>query len=569
MDGNLVRVDMRSLIVRYEALSERYQRLGGRALTSQIIVHEVPPTCDPLGPHNKLVIAPGLLAGTVASSTGRLSIGAKSPLTGGIKESNAGGTVAEGLARLGVRAVVVEGVPHLGTSGGGLFVLEVGPSGAKLVHAPDLKGLSTYAAAERLSAMYGPKVDFIVIGPAGEMRLVASGIAVSDPDGLPSRFSARGGLGAVMGSKGLKAVVVDRGSLPRPSVADNKAYKEAINRYTKAILDAPQTEVYRRLGTAATIEVTNTLGGLPTRSFTTGRFAMAGLIAGPRMRDLILERGGKLSRSCMPGCVIGCAKEFPCREGSTVSLEYETLCLLGSNCEIGDLDTIAALNRLCNEYGLDTIEVGAAVGIAMQAGLIEFGDGDAAVDLVKEVGKGSPLGRLIGSGAVVVGKVLGISNVPAVKGQSMAAYEPRAIKGLGVTYATSPMGADHTAGNTLRVPIDHSSANGQVEASRGAQIDAAVYDTLGVCLFVGPGLKRSLDLLVALVNARYGWNWVGDDLRALGKAILRAEIAFNRRAGISECEDDLPEFFRENPNPATNTVFDVSKEELSQVLTNM
>ncbi|MGE5572735.1 MAG: aldehyde ferredoxin oxidoreductase C-terminal domain-containing protein [Bacteroidota bacterium] len=569
MDGNLVRVDMRSLIVRYEALSEPYQRLGGRALTSQIIAHEVPPTCDPLGPHNKLVIAPGLLAGTVASGTGRLSIGAKSPLTGGIKESNAGGTVAEGLARLGVRGMVVEGVPQPGASGGGLFVLEVGPSGAKLVHAPDLRGLSTYAAAERLFAMYGPKVDFIVIGPAGEMKLAASGIAVSDPGGSPSRFAARGGLGAVMGSKGLKAVVVDRGSLSRPSVADNKAYKEAIDRYTKAILDAPQTEVYRRLGTAGTIEVTNTLGGLPTRSFTTGRFAMAGLIAGPRMCDLILERGGKLPHRCMPGCVIRCAKEFPCKDGSAVSLEYETLCLLGSNCEIGDLDTIAALNRLCNEYGLDTIDVGGAVGIAMQAGLIEFGHGDAAVDLVKEVGKGSPLGRLIGSGGVVVGKVLGIPNVPAVKGQFMAAYEPRAIKGLGVTYATSPMGADHTAGNTLRMPIDHGLANGQVEASRSAQIDAAVYDTLGVCLFVGPGLKGSLDLLVALVNARYGWNWVDDDLRALGKAILRAEIAFNRRAGIPECEDDLPEFFRGNPNPATNTVFDVPKEELSQVLTNI
>ena len=194
----------------------------------------------------------------------------------------------------------------------------------------------------------------------------------------------------------------------------------------------------------------------------------------------------------MPGCTIRCSNNYADANGESIvsPLEYETIGLMGSNLGIDDLDKIARLNWMVNDLGLDSIEIGAALGVAAKAGLMKFGDYERAEELIVEIKQNSPLGRLLASGATITGKVLGIEQVPAVKGQAMSAYEPRAIKGTGVTYATSPQGADHTSGLTIRAKVNHLDPNGQAALSRTFQINMAGYDTLGACIFAGCGFRH-------------------------------------------------------------------------------
>jgi len=252
--------------------------------------------------------------------------------------------------------------------------------------------------------------------------------------------------------------------------------------------------------------------------------------------------------------------------------EYETIWSHGGNCGIDDLDSIAMLDRLDDDYGLDTIEMGATIGVAMEAGLAKFGDAEAAINLVKEVGKGTPLGRILGNGAAVTGKVFGVERVPVVKGQAMPAYDPRAIQGIGVTYATSTMGADHTAGyavatNIMKVGgyVDPLKPEGQVELSRNLQIATAAVDATGMCLFVtfaALDQPETFQALIDMLNAFYGLSFTADDVTELGKSILKNERDFNTRAGFTAEHDRLPEFFMKEPLPSHNITFQVKDEDL-------
>ena len=283
----------------------------------------------------------------------------------------------------------------------------------------------------------------------------------------------------------------------------------------------------------------NSFGALPTSNFSVGQFEEVETISGEYMRDVILERGGdgEPTHACMPGCTIRCSNNYADADGKSIvsPLEYETIGLMGSNLGIGDLDTIAKLNWMVNDLGLDSIEIGAALGVAAKAGLMEFGDGERAVELIDEIRQNTPLGRLLGSGATITGKVLGVEQVPAVKGQAMSAYEPRAIKGTGVTYATSPQGADHTSGLTIRAKINHLDPNGQAAISRTTQINMAGYDTLGACIFAGFGFAAAPETIRDLLNSRYDWNVGADILQVLGRESLKLEREFNRRGWIYQC----------------------------------
>jgi aldehyde:ferredoxin oxidoreductase len=272
--------------------------------------------------------------------------------------------------------------------------------------------------------------------------------------------------------------------------------------------------------------------------------------------------------ACAPGCVIRCSNIYPDKDGNylTASLEYETLCLMGSNLGIDCLDTIARIDRKCDDYGLDTIELGNAIGVAMYAGVAEFGDGKAALELVDEVIKGTVLGRVLGQGCVVCGKVFGVQHVAASKGQGMAGYDPRTTKGFGVTYATSPMGADHTAGNLFpgRMGVTYYLKDGQIEASRGIQIMTAVSDSLGLCIFTGtlpPDMERISNLLTCATGKTFS---VEDTLR-IGEETLRTELSFNRKAGFTEKDDRIPEFFKKEELPPNKYLFDIDDEELDKV----
>ncbi len=538
--------------------------LGGRAFTSHWVSSHVEPGSEPLGKRTQLVIAPGLLAGTPASSVHRLSVGAKSPLTGGIKESNAGGNVAYKLARLGIKAIILED----GQKKNEWTILRIGPKGVTFEPVAELLGKGTEESASAIHARFGKDVAFMVIGPAGESRLSTAAILNSDREGFPARICGRGGMGAVMASKGIKAIVIDDSGMNAVSLSDERRFLESSRTYHKYLKETPQTsEVYTKFGTAAMVDVTNELGGLPTRNFSCGRFDGADKINGRTIYKTIIQRGGDPSHACMPGCLIRSSNIYVDKSGRPIvrSLEYETLVMFGPNCGIDDLDELAMMNRLCNDIGVDSIDTGGAIGIAMEAGLISFGDIAGTKRLIEEIRQNTLLGRVLGQGGATTGRILGVRRIPAVKGQIMAAYEPRAIKGHGVTFATSTMGADHTAGFTIREGLHSHKKEGQVEASGRMQVNGMIYDSLGLCLFAHAAIRDHHELLAELVNGRWGTDLTALDLRAIAIKILEEEREFNRRAGLGTSSDRLPEIFYEEANPSSGTVFDVPPCELDEI----
>jgi len=551
-----------------------YEGMGGRGLTSAVVAREVPPDAHPLGAANKLVIAPGLLSGTAAAMSGRLSVGCKSPLTGGIKEANAGGETADALARLGYAAIVFEGKPPKDA----LFTVVITKEGVDIRPAEELRGLGNYDTVERLKATFGDKVAIISIGPAGEMKLPAASIACTDTELHPTRHAGRGGVGAVMGAKGVKAIVLDAAGIPHRQPKEPERFAAANRVWIEGMKKHAVTgEALPAYGTNVLANIINEAGGYPTENFSVGTFAGTAKISGETEAALETERGGLATHACHSGCVIRCSGIFVDKDGRYVTKqpEYETVWAHGADCGIDDMDTIAMLDRLDDDIGLDTIEMGATIGVAMAGGLLDFGDGPRAVELMKEVGKGTPLGRLIGSGAAITGRVLGVEHVPVVKGQALPAYDPRAIQGMGVTYATSPMGADHTAGyavatNILKVGgfVDPLKPEGQAELSRNLQIATAAIDATGMCLFIAFAIldqPETFQALLDLLGAFNGSAVTADDVTALGKKVLDTERDFNRRAGFSAADDRLPAFFRTEPLAPHNVTFQVKDEELDAV----
>jgi aldehyde:ferredoxin oxidoreductase len=570
----IVRVNMDDLSVKVESVPKEYQGLGGRGLTSTIVASEVPPKCDPLGPENKLVIASGLLNNTSAPNAGRLSVGCKSPLTGGIKESNSGGVVGTKFGRMGIAAVVVSGKPK----GKGLYKLILTKDGGKLEPADDLKGLGNYDTVTKLTAKYGEKTGYMSIGQAGEMLLKAASIAVTDRENRPTRHAGRGGVGAVMGSKGLKAIVVDDTGGKFPKAVDPEGFKAASKKLMDALKTHPVTsEGLPTFGTNVLANIVNEAGGYPARNFSEGRFEGVENISGEKQHDVILERGGKIKHGCMPGCVIQCSRIYNDKDGNylTKGPEYETIWANGANCGIDDLDAIAQIDRLCDDYGIDTIEWGDAMGVAMEGGVLDFGDTKGAIKLLKEVPKGTEQGKTLGNGVVATGKAYNVSRVPAVKGQGLPAYDPRSIMGIGVTYATSTMGADHTVGyaiapNLLKVggDVDPLKPEGQVETSRNLQIATAAIDTVGLCLFVAFAIldiPTGFEGIYEMLNAQYGLSLTADDVSALGMKVLKVEREFNKKAGFTNADDRLPDFFMKEKLAPHNIVFEVTDKELDEV----
>ena len=554
--------------------SGAYAGLAGRALTSAVVSREVPPLAHPLGEDNKLVIAPGMLSGSIAAMSGRVSVGCKSPLTGGIKEANSGGQGSQVLARLGYAAIILEGKPK----DDDLYKIFINRDGVKITRDNSLKMLGNYDLVEKMKGEYGDKIACISIGPAGEMKMSAASIAFTDMELRPTRHAGRGGVGAVMGAKGVKVIVLDDTGMAARAPKDPDKFKAANKAFVEGLRKHPVTgEGLPAFGTNVLANVINEAGGYPTNNFLWGRFPGVAKISGETEAETEVARGGVATHGCHRGCTIRCSGTYMDKDGHylTKQPEYETVWAHGANCGIDDLDAIAMLDRLDDDYGLDTIEMGATIGVAMEAGLAKFGDAQAAIGLIKEVGKGTPLGRILGNGAAVTGKVFGVERVPVVKGQALPAYDPRAIQGMGVTYATTTMGADHTAGyavtaNVLKVGgyVDPLKAEGQIELSRNLQIATAAIDATGMCLFIAFAIldqPETFQALLDLINSFYGLNLTGDDVTALGKKILTMERDFNKRAGFTSQQDRLPEYFKKELLPPHNVVFQVTDEDLDKV----
>ena len=553
LNDHLIRVDMTKQSVEIAPFPAEWKLLGGRALSAKILLDECDPNCDALGPDNVLVMAPGVLAGTSAPTSGRISIGGKSPLTQGIKEANAGGNPAQHLMKLGYRAIIVKGQP---ADRSRRYGLEINSGDVKIVPADDYKALWNYACCEKLAESYDKRASFITIGPAGELELTGASVACTDQDNrYPTRHAARGGLGAVMGSKGLKWVAVDPGRASVRQPAQRKEFNDLNKTYTKAYQEGP---LMFKTGTASVVPIANMLQTFPNRNRVNGQSPHAAQLEGARINESFETRGGRM-HNCMTGCIVQCSNIVHDADGNykTSALEFETLTLLGSNCDLESWEDVADLDRLCDEVGLDTIETGAAIAILMDAGEMEWGDAEGMKKLIRDIADGTDLGKAVGNGAVAIGKRTKHHRVPAVRGQAIPAWDPRPLKATGVTYATSPMGADHTAGLIVNPGME---AKDFAYASQQSQLVNAVCDSSGFCQFLQP----SLDDIRQFLGHFYGEEISREQIYELGWQCLSDEWEFNERAGWKDEDNDMPACMKEDKIGPQEAVYDVPVEKANE-----
>lgn len=591
--SKVLRINMEDLSHKWENVKPAHKTYAGRAFTSTILSEEVDPTCNPLRENNKIVISPGLLAGTLAPSSGRLSVGAKSPLTGGIKEANAGGLTGTRLGSIGIRGIIIEGAPQ---DSDNWYSILVGKDKCEILKTNEYAGIGLYDLIGKVWKDRPTKPGVIGAGIAGQRLLECAGVFGNNIENSdPGRYAGRGGLGAVFGSKRIVAVISDGTGGSRPEAKDQEKFDEARKTFVKSLnahavtgkLKDDKGEPYgglKNYGTNILLNILSEAGGLPTKGFSSGRFDMASRISGEAVHDLVDKTKekfgdkaeGKYAHACHPGCVMACSNIVPYEKTGkhhVAPLEYETAWSLGANLGIGVLHDVAELNRLCNDIGLDTIEAGNTLAMFMEAGLIPFGDGLKAIELLKKAyDESSVEGRLVSSGAQTAGKALGVTRIPSVKGQALPAYDPRPIKGIGVTYATSTMGADHTAGYTIAAEI--LGIKGKVtdprdlkkaELSQAFQATTAYIDSTGYCLFIAFCILDDDDGFNAMKTTVDSFLGQDIDVTSYGKDILKKEREFNKKAGFTEADDRLPEFFKTEPLPPHNVVFDVPDEELDAV----
>jgi aldehyde:ferredoxin oxidoreductase len=560
----IARINVNTEETVYEEVSEKskYFLLGGRGLTSKIILDEVPPKCEPLSGQNKLIIATGLLTGSPFPCSARTSIGGKSPLTNGIKEANVGGKPSMMLASYGIKALILEGK----SSSQKLIVInnEV----VNIESAEKFKAYGNYQLHFELTKKFGRKIGIYSVGPAGEHLMKSASVAANDIEGYPSRHAARGGLGAVMGFKGIKAIVIMPPKSSKVKINNLKLFRELTKPFAKTL--ATSKKNFSIYGTSNMVRPMSTYGGLPTKNFRMGSYDKATNISGERLHELVTARNGTKCVPCSPTCVIKCSNIIVDENGNhlTSSLEYETIFANGSNLLIDDLDDIAKIDHMCDDVGIDTIEFGVTMGVAMDAGKVQWGDTQKVFEIINEIKKGSNIGKLYGNGVYHFGKEINFARIPHVKGQGIPGYEPRVFKAMSVTYATSPMGADHTSGAAIAGRVASQTKDygeltenkGKLDLSYELQLYTAVLDSMGCCYFIGPSWE-TMEIITGAVNAMYGINLNRNDVLNLGKQIIRDELEFNEKAGISQDDNDLPSFFREETSEPKNLKVTFSKEE--------
>lgn len=528
---------------------------AGRYFIARTLLDAGVATVDPLSPASPLIFSAGPFAGTSFSNANRTSVGCKSPLTGGVKEANGGGTFGYAMGQLKIAGFTLHGaapdwvIVHFRKDG------TIGFDDGR----PYL-GKGNFEASAMLRERYGKKVSVGLCGPVGEYQGLIAGISFSDKDGRPSRLAARGGVGAVMGSKKVKAIVVDMDRIP--PFHEPKKVNASIKDYAKMLqADGIVANFYAKLGTMGMADVQNYMGGLPVRNFSAGQFAdvstgqqfkMGAEYIGP----LNTSRGGEQTHACMPGCVIQCSNVYHDANGKEVvsPVEYETLGLLGTNCGIGDPDDLAQLNFVANDLGVDTIETGAMLAVLMEAGLGAFGDARFMADCLHEIRLGTEKGRLWAQGTARVGEHYNVRRVPVIKKQAISAYDPRVVEATGISMMATAQGADHTVGNLPRLKTREMDAEALITQSLAQQVKVAANDSLGLCVFGQSVTNTNTEFLAATLNAAYGTSLTADFFEALGRETLRLEQEFNRQAGFTEQDDELPAFFYTEPVPPTNRV---------------
>ncbi len=565
-----------------EVFYRRY--LGGEGFVAYTLLKEVGPGIDPLGPDNVLVFATGLFTGAPIGGSGRQSVGAKSPLTGGFGESEAGGFWGVELKQAGYDAVIIRGASEKPV------YLWIHPNGVELRDASGLMEKPTAVVQQLIREELGDKrIRVAQIGPAGE-RLVRYACVVFDV----TRAAGRTGMGAVMGSKNLKAIAV------RGTQRVALAHPEVVRESARWLSENLEKLVGRRkaLGTAGCLLPQQYTNSLPTLNFQAGEFSGAEEISGERMAETIL-----VDRDSCYACPIYCKRVVEVDKAIKVDRayggpEFETIGAFGSMCGVSDLEAIAKANELCNAYGLDTISTGVTISFAMECfekGILtladthgvqlRFGNADASLQMIEQINNRTGLGKLLGEGSYRAAQAIGKGAedlVMHVKGQEIPQQEPRAHHGMGLGYAVSPTGADHVHNIYDQSYTDADSPKMKSVAALGI-LEPLPYDTLnpakvrlfryevdwlhmlnciGLCIFLPYEYDRVNDILRGIT----GWNISVWELMQVGERVLNLARLFNARQGLFIDKDTLPKRFSDPLKSKTVPLKGIDQEELQQAV---
>ncbi len=528
-------------VTRDEWAGERLAR-AGRYHIAKTLYERGLATVDPMSPQNPLIFSVGPFAGSNMSNANRISVGCKSPLTGGIKEANAGGTFGFALGQSELCGLTLENASD------DWVVIYLTKDGDVTFHdASPYMGKGVIETAALLHDKFGEKVSLGILGPVGEYGGLMAGISFSDPEGRPVRIAARGGVGAVMGTKKVKALVCDKHKMP--TYHDRKGVMQGVKQYGAKLKEDAAVQNLGAKGTALVADVMNSMGGLPVRNFSSGQLADTTKerlrMGGDFIREQNMERGGTPTHACMPGCMIKCSNIYVDKDGKELvsPLEYETIGLLGTNCGLSDPDDVARLNMTANDLGIDTIELGATLALLMENGEAEFGDVAFMDAAIEDIRTGTARGRLLSGGASRVGEHFDIKRVPVIKRQAISAYDPRVIEVTGISMMSTAQGADHTTGN---LPTHECAGKGTEELvgeSMTVQMLCAAADSVGLCLFGRSVTNINHDLVIGAINDAIGETLPITFLKQIGIETLAYEDAFNAAAGFGIEDDELPAFF--------------------------
>jgi len=539
----------------------------GRYLIADTMLKADKALVDPLSPENLLIFSAGPFAGTNFSNANRVSVGCKSPLTGGIKEANGGGTFGFAMGQLHI-----SGFTFHGASDEWVIVRMTKDGEILFEDASPYMGMGNFETAEKLHEVYGKKISLGLCSQVGEYQGLLAGISFSDVDLRPSRLAARGGVGAVMGSKKIKAIILDLNKMP--ALHDRKKVMGAVKEYKRKLDAEPAIHNFQNIGTAMMADYTNHVGGLPVRNFSVGRAVDTDKevfrMGGDALREQNIERGGTQTHACMPGCIIQCSNVYADKDGKEVvsPVEYETIGLLGTNCGLTDPDDLADLNWLANDLGIDTIELGGMIGVLMEAGEGAFGDKAFMESVLSDIRKGNDAGRLYAKGTAAVGEHFGLERIPVVKRQAISAYDPRVIEVTGITMMMTAQGADHTAGNLPQYDSKDKPVEELVEASMGIQVVSAAADSLGLCIFGRSVTNEHTDFLAQAVNDAHGVELEESFFVELGREALKLEREFNRKAGFETIDNDLPTFFYDEPLAPADRTARFRSEDIQEAVEN-
>jgi aldehyde:ferredoxin oxidoreductase len=537
-------IDLTSQTITERPLNKEMARLflGGRGLGARLLWELVGPEVDPLSPENVLIFATGPLTASGFQTSNRFSVSTKSPLTGTVLDANSGGWWGMQFKRTGYDVLIVRGKAEKP------MIIEITPDGKKIKGATNLWGKGVFETTEILG-QNNNKRNVLCIGPAGE-NLSRMAAIMNDRE----RALARGGPGAVMGSKNLKAIVVEGKERNQP--ADREKYKFMLYETGKLIKASPLTsQALPEFGTAVVMNVVNEIGALPTRNFQQSQFEKADEISGEAITDSILVK----NQACW-ACPIACTRISKTEAGEGEGPEYETAWSFGAQCGVDDLNAIFESNKVCNDMGMDTISVGNTIGCAMELaerGLIDselrFGRADLLAETVRDIALRHGLGDEMAEGSYRFAKKYGVPELSmSVKKLEMPAYDPRGMQGQGLLYATSSRGACHERGNmlgpeVLALPrlIDRFANQGKAGIVSNHQNTSAVVDSLVLCKFTN--MAVSVEFFARQLTSVSGIGFSADDLMKVGERTWNMERLYNLREGFSRADDTLPKRLLEEP----------------------